>query len=236
MLRFGISSSYQAQISNTTKEKVSNVVRMYYHTTSVNGTEELKYTLDLNPSSYYQYNKIKSDFTGSDLAGLSPSNPIESKNLGNKTYMMAGIGVYTKVEIPYLKTLKNLYTNYKIISADLSLNPVSGYYSKAFYNPTPLYYYMGDKKNNIISSFLESDGTTEMTSTLTDNSEFQSNYGYSFSLSSYINTILYETATSNYDVLIYPSSYADVLSGKAVLGDQKNATNPAKLKLYILGY
>ncbi|MCD9853872.1 DUF4270 domain-containing protein [Epilithonimonas sp. JDS] len=236
MLRFGISSSYQAQISNVTKEKVSNVVRMYYHTTSVNGTEEVKYTLDLNPSTTYQYNKIKSDFSGSDLAGLTPSNPIESKNSGNRSYLMAGIGVYTKVEIPYLKTLKNLYTNYKIISADLSVSPVAGYYSKAFYNPTPLYYYAGDKKNNITSTFLQTDGTTEIQVSLTADSEFQSDYAYNFDLLNYISTILTETSDSNYNILIYPSSYADVLSGKAVLGDQKNSTNPAKLKLYILGY
>lgn len=236
MLRFGINSSYQTQISNTTKEKVSNVVRMYYHTASVNGTEEVKYTLDLNPSSTYQYNKIKSDFSNSDISGLTPSNPIESKNLGNRTYLMAGIGVYTKVEIPYLKTLKNLYTNYRIISADLSLSPAAGYYSNTFYNPTTLHYYWGDKKNNIISAFLESDGETEITANLSDISEFQSDYGYSFSLLNYVNTILSETATSNYNVLIYPSSYTDVLLGKTVLGDQKNSTNPAKLKLYILGY
>jgi len=236
MLRFGINSSYQVQISKTTKEKVSNVVRMYYHTASVNGTEEVKYTLDLDPSTSYQYNKIKSDFTGSDLAGLTPTTPIESKNIGNRSYLMAGIGVYTKVEIPYLKTLKNLYTNYNIISANLNLSPVVGYYSNAFYNPTPLYYYAGDKKNNIVSTFLETDGTTEITVSLTDNSEFQSDYGYSFDLLNYVNTILTETTTSNYDILIYPSSYTDVLSGKAVIGDQKNSTNPAKLKLYILGY
>jgi len=236
MLRFGINSSYEAQISNTTKEKVSNVVRMYYHTASVNGTEEIKYTLDLNPSSTYQYNKIKSDFSNSDLSGLTPSNPIESKNLGNRTYLMAGIGVYTKVEIPYLKTLKNLYSNYRIISADLSLSPVAGYYSDQFYNPKVMHYYLGDRKNNIISTFVETDGATEITSSLTDTSEFQSDYGYSFSLLSYVNTILSETATSNYNVLIYPSSYTDVLSGKTVFGDPKNSTNPAKLKLYILGY
>lgn len=148
MLRFGINSSYQVHFSKTTKEKVSNVVRMYYHTASVNGTEEVKYTLDLDPSTSYQYNKIKSDFIGSDLAGLTPTTPIESKNIGNRSYLMAGIGVYTKVEIPYLKTLKNLYTNYNIISANLNLSPVVGYYSNSFYNPTPLYYYAGDKKNN----------------------------------------------------------------------------------------
>ena len=236
MLRFGISSSYQVQISKTTKEKVSNIVRLYYHTSSVNGTEEVKYTLDLSPSTTYQYNKVKSDFSGSQLAGLSPTNPIESKNLGNKTYMMAGIGVYTKVEIPHLKTLKNLYNNYKIISATLSLSPVIGYYSNNFYNPSPLYYYLGDRKNNILSTFLQSDGTMEIQVGLSAESEFQSDYGYNFDMLSYVNTILAETSDSNSHILIYPSSYSDVRSGKVVLGGQKNTTNPAKLKLYILGY
>ncbi|PZU86380.1 MAG: hypothetical protein DI529_08800 [Chryseobacterium sp.] len=236
MLRFGISSSYQAQINNSTKEKVSNIVRIYYHAASQNGTEDVKYTLDLNPSTTYQYNKIDSDFTGSELAGLTPSTPIESKNLGNKTYLMSGIGVYTKVEIPYLKTLKNLYTNYKIISANLSLKPVAGYYSKIFYNPSTLYYYLGDKKNNVVSSFYDSDGATEITISLSDTSEFQSDYSYTVDLLSYVNTILAETADSNYNILIYPSSYLDVLAGKVIVGDSKNSTNPAKLQLYILGY
>lgn len=235
MLRFGINSSYQVQINKSTKEKVSNIVRMYYHTTSQNGTEQVKYTLDLNPSSTYQYNKVQSDFTGSYLAGLTPKNPILSTNLDNKVYMMAGIGVYTKVEIPYLKSLKNLYENYKIIDATLSVSPVAGYYSNQFYNPSPLYYYMGDKLNHVVSSYT-SDGSTEITASLSNSSEFQNEHAYSFSMSSYFNTILTETANSNYNTLIYPSSYNDVLSGKAVLGDQKNKTNPAKLKVYILGY
>ncbi|WP_027381483.1 DUF4270 family protein [Chryseobacterium daeguense] len=235
MLRFGINSSYQVQISKSTKEKVSNIVRMYYHTISQNGTEPVKYTLDLNPSTSYQYNKIQSDFTGSDLANLTPANPIPSASLGNKTYLMAGIGVYTKVELPYLKSLKNLYENYKIIDANLSVSPVAGYYSHQFYNPSPLYYYVGDKLNHIVSAYT-SDGSTEITSGLLADSEFQNEHVYNFSLTEYVKSILSESANSNYNTLIYPSSYMDVLSGKTVLGDQKNTTNPAKLKVYILGY
>lgn len=235
MLRFGINSSYQVQINKSTKEKVSNIVRMYYHTTSQNGTELVKYTLDLNPSSAYQYNKIQSDFTGSELANLTPTNPIPSTSLENKTYLMAGIGVYTKVEIPYLKSLKNLYENYKIIDATLTVSPVAGYYSNQFYNPSPLYYYVGDKLNHLVSNYT-SDGSTEITASLTDSSEFQNEHSYSFSLNSYFNSILTESVNSNYNTLIYASSYNDVLSGKAVLGDQKNKTNPARLKVYILGY
>lgn len=236
MLRFGINTSYQVQISSSTKEKVSNVVRMYYHTASQNGTEDVKYTLDINPSSTYQYNKVENDFTGSELAGLTPSHPIESENLGNKTYMMSGLGICTKVEIPYLKTLKNLFTNYKLISANLSLSPVVGYYSKNFYNPNPIYYYLGDKKNTIVSPMYDTDGVTEITIPLSDESEFQSDYAYSIDMLSYVNTILSESADSNNNLLIYPSSYLDVLPSKAVVGDVKNVTNPAKLKLYILGY
>jgi len=235
MLRFGINSSYWVQINKKTKERVSNIVRMYYHSKSQNGTEDVKYTLDLNPSTTYQYNKVKSDFTGSDLADLTPKNSIPSQNLGNKTYLMAGIGVYTKVEIPYLKSLKNLYENYKIIDATLWVSPVSGYYSGSFYNPSPLYYYVGDKLNKIVKNYT-TDGETEATIGLSNGGEFQSDHGYNFPLRTYVTEILSESTNSNYNTLIYASSSVDVLSGKAVLGDQKNKTNPAKLKVYILGY
>lgn len=235
MLRFGINSSYQVQINKSTKEKISNIVRIYYHSSSENGTETVKYTLDLNPSSSYQYNKIENDFTGSELANLTPKNPIPSANLGNKTYLMAGIGVYTRIEIPYLKTLKNLYQNYKIIDASLLLSPVAGSYSNNFYIPNLLYYYVGDRFNNIVSSYKGSDGS-ELSVNYSDGSEFQNERAYNFPISSYIRSILSETTNSNYTTLIYPSSYLDVLSGKTVFGDQKNKTNPAKLKVYILGY
>ncbi|WP_312900403.1 DUF4270 family protein [Chryseobacterium taichungense] len=235
MLRFGINSSYLVQINKNTKEKVSNMVRMYYHTTSQNGTELVKYTLDLSPSPTLQYNKISSDFTGSELANLTPQNSIPSTSLGNKTYLMAGIGVYTKVEIPYLKSLKNLYENYKVIDATLSLSPVAGYYSDNFYNPSPLYYYVGDKLNHLVSNYT-SDGSTEITTSLSASSEFQNEHVYSFPMTSYVNSVLTETANSDHNTLIYPSSYADVLCGKTVFGDAKNKTNPAKLKVYILGY
>lgn len=236
MLRFGINSSYQTLINKTTKERASNVVRMYYHSTSINGTEDEKYTLDLNPSSNYQYNQIKSNFAGSDLAGLSPTHPLQSANLGNKSFLMGGIGVYTKVEIPYLKNIKDLYPHYTIVSADLFLSPAQGYYSSNFYNPSSLYYYYANKNNQIVSSFLDTDGSTELTSTLTDNSEFQSNYGYNFSILNHVTSILTEPTNSNYNILVYPSSSSDVMSSKAVFGDQKNSANAAKLHLYILGY
>jgi hypothetical protein len=236
MMRFGMNSSYQVQINKSTKEKVSNVVRLYYHTTSQNGTDLLKYTLDLVPSTANSYNKISSDFSGSELANLTPKTPILSQNLGNKTYLMAGIGVFTKVEVPYLKSLKNLYPNYKVIDATLSLSPVAGYYSTSFYNPTALYYYWGDKLNHVVGSYTQSDGSSEITAGLSNASEFQNEHSYDFSFKTYVNTILSESADSNYNTLIYPSSYTDVLSGKAVLGDQKNKTNPAKLKVYMLGY
>lgn len=236
ILRFGINSSYQVQINKSTKEKVSNIVRLYYHTTSQNGTELVKYTVDLSPSSSYHYNKIQSNFAGSELANLTPKTPIPSASLGNKTYLMAGIGVYTKVEIPYLKSLKNLYENYKIIDATLSLSPVAGYYSANFYNPNPLYYYYGDKLNKLVSSNYSTDGSTEITINLSNSSEFQNEHSYDFPMTNFVNNILGESANSNYNTLIYPSSYADVLCGKTTLGDTKNKTNPAKLKVYILGY
>ncbi|KIC63493.1 DUF4270 family protein [Chryseobacterium taiwanense] len=236
MMRFGMNGSYMVQINKSTKEKVTNTVRLYYHTTSQNGTELVKYTLDLGPSSTYSYNKIGHDFSGSELANLTPKNPIPSQNLGNKTYLMAGIGVYTKVEVPYLKSLKNLFENYKVIDATLSLSPVAGYYSTSFYNPPALYYYWGDKLNHIVGTYTQSDGSSEITASLSNTSEFQNEHSYDFSFKTYVNTILSESADSNYNTLIYPSSYTDVLSGKAVLGDQKNKTNPAKLKVYMLGY
>ncbi len=232
MLRFGIDQSYVVDASD---KNISTLVRLYYHTPTENGTDPVQYTVDLNPSTTYQYNKIDHDFSGSELAGLSPTNPIASSKLGNKSYMMSGLGIYTKITIPYLENIKNLSENYSIISANMYLSPAAGYYNNNFYNPTPVHYYIGNKDNGIVKNF-STTSTEDPEIALSDKGEFQSDYYYTFPITYYLNTVLTQTSNLNYNILIYPTAYSDVMVNKLVVGDQNNATNPAKLKLYLIAY
>lgn len=232
MLRFGIDNSYVVDAGN---KKISTLVRLYYHTASENGTEVQKYTLDLNPSTTYQYNKIEHDFSGSALSGLSPGHPLSSSALGDKAYMMAGLGVYTRVQMPYVRNLGDTFTNYKILSAYLYLSPAAGYYTNSFYNPETLYYYQADKYNVIQSGYTDSSGNL-LSASLSTGTEFQSDDGYSLSISDYINTALQGGEGNTYSILIYPSQANGAMINKLITGSAKNETNPAKSTVYVVAY
>ncbi len=232
MLRFGIDASYVVDASD---KNISTLVRIYYHTSSQNGTEVQKYTLDLNPSTTYQYNKVEHDFTGSALSGLSPDNPISSVNLGNKAYMMAGLGVYTKVQIPYIKNFGDAFSNYQILSAYLYISPANGYYTNNFYSPTSLYYFLGDQYDTLQSSFTDTSGNA-ITVSLTEGTEFQNDYKYTISISDFLNTSIQTGEINKYSILIYPSESNGAMVNKLIVGDAKDINNPAKAEVYLIAY
>lgn len=238
MMRYGIDDTY---IVDESDKAISTLVRLYYHTAPVDGTEVEEYTLDLKPSTTKQYNKISYDFSGSELQGLTPDNPIPSASLGNKTFLISGIGVYTKVEIPYLKDIKNLFENYDLLSANLYLQPVVGYYNltTGFYNPDT-YYYMANKHDEITTSLstsvLSNSSNSETAIEISDKGEYLSDYNYTYPISYYITSVLNETSNNDYSILIYPTTSSDVMVNQLTFGDQKNTNNPAELELYFVAY
>ena len=230
-LNFGIGDTIDLK-----DEDITTVMRMYYHTKADKGTDVTKYTLDFNINSGYQYNKIDYDFSNSELQNLTPKNPLDSKSLGNKAYQFSAIGVYTKVEVPYIKDILNLYSNVSILDANLNVKPVFGTYDKKNYLPESLNYYLADKTNSILSAFTSTSGE-EVNITLSTDNEFQDNSQYTFSVTDYLKTMTANNSNATgRSILLYPTSYREQLVKRLVVGDSKNSTNKSNIKLYLLGY
>jgi len=232
MLRFRLDPEYSI---DPKKKNISTLMRMYYHTSSENGTEKTSQKFDINLSTQHQFNKITSDFSGSLLEGLTAKTPLSSSQLGNKSIMVSGIGVYTKIELPYLKKIQDIFTNYKVLYANLHASPAVGYYSKTFNNPNTAYYYLVDKTNTFLPHFRDTT-KAEVSTSLSKNGEYASDYRYSFPLASYINTILVEKQNTNYSILMYPTKSSEPEINSLVIGDRKNSNNPTKAELFFISY
>lgn len=232
LLRFGIDPNY---VIKKGEKNISTLVRLFYHTTSENGTDPVLQTLDINPNIKHQYNKISYDFSGSELQKLTPKTPIASVDIGHKSMMISGIGVYTKVEFPYLKSIHNLFTNYKLLYANLYLSPVAAYQSKLYYQPKQAFYYLGSKNNSIVSGFTDSSGS-DIPALLTNESEFNKDHAYVFPLANFVNNTMNEDINSHYSILTYSAKNTDAFVNQIIVGDKKHANNPAKAQLYFISY
>jgi len=230
-LSFGLTDEITAS-----NETFTTVMRMYYHSKSENGTESSQYTIDFNVNSALQYNKITHDFTGSELENLTSKNPLNSQQANNKAYQFSALGIYTKIEVPYIKNILNLYPNVTILDANMNIKPVYGTYNGNNYLPEKLHYYVADKTNSILSSFT-STTSQEVSITLSENNEFQDNSIYAISVTDYLKNIVTEGSEAyGYNILLFPTNYKEQQIERIVIGNSSHSTNKSNIKLYLLGY
>lgn len=230
-LSFGITDKITAS-----NETFTTVMRMYYHSKSENGTETSQYTIDFNVNSSLQYNKITHDFAGSELENLTSKNLLNSMETSNKAYQFSALGIYTKIEVPYVKNILNLYPNVTILDAKLNIKPIYGTYDRNYFLPEKLHYYVADKTNSILSSFT-STNSQEVSITLSENNEFLDNSEYAISVTDYLKNIVKEGSEAyGYNILLYPTNYKEQQIERIVIGNSKNTTNRSNVKLYLLGY
>jgi len=68
------------------------------------------------------FNRVTADRSGTPLAALKPLQPVPASSTGDRTYVQDALGIRTKIEIPYLKSLaKN--GPIAINRAELSIKP-----------------------------------------------------------------------------------------------------------------
>jgi hypothetical protein len=106
----------------------SSFMTLFYHKTTAD-TVAISYNMfstltnSVSGNKYKAgFNKISSDLSGSVLSGIQPLQPISANQTNGKTYVQDALGIMTKIEIPYLKTI-NKDKPVIINRAQLSLKP-----------------------------------------------------------------------------------------------------------------
>jgi len=211
----------------TDNETYYPVMRLYYH--------------------YFDYENIYKhiDFQiGYDNAGLQynqflldplvdfPTKQREklpAHETGNNTYVQAGTGIVTRLEIPYLKNLLALHTNIIIMKAELQIEPVRNTY-KIFSLPENVQLYGSDKINRFETSFIAD-------AVLSLDDIYQEETSYTFDVTRFIKNKITEESDETPALLVTVSpEYLYKSLDRIVLGSQLHAENRVKLKIYYINY
>jgi hypothetical protein len=220
-----ISNSSRIDLRYTTPGDTNKYVVPFYFALSTYSQSEV----------LAKYNQFKADRSGSLLSNLKANGQqIDSKLSNNKTFVQNGLGLATKLKIPYLNKLKN--NKYIAVNkAELIVEPSSDVPASLLLDKLSLTRGNPGANRPLRSvyglSYFLSEGATGV-NTVSYNSASKS---YSFNITSLVQNILSGRELSD-EILITPEISAISSSEYGFVGDQINyvALNSfkTKIKLY----
>jgi|WetSurSiteA1Bulk_404760.scaffolds.fasta_scaffold05074_1 hypothetical protein len=175
-----------------------------------------------------QYNQ----FTISDPVFELPANQrdkVPSSETDDVTYVQAGTGILTRLEVPFLKNLLAVHNYILIMKAEMVIEPVRNTYG-IFPLPQDVSLYNSDQINRFGSSFRASGN-------LSLDEIYQEDTYYTFDVTSYIKAKFEEVRneTPTFILTVSPENLYKSLD-RIIVGSQGHEENRIKLKIYYVDY
>ncbi|MBN2813312.1 MAG: DUF4270 family protein [Bacteroidales bacterium] len=211
-------------------------MRLYYHYPT--GYSTLYKYFDFAPQSddydlmfnHFELHNPEVDFPDE----LSQKVPAASYAKGC-TYVMSGIGLVTRVEIPYLQNLLSVYNNIKILDATLELEPLRNTYADIAL-PENLSLYNSNNRNHFLAGIANKYGD-EQIATLQIDQLYQEETWYRFDVSGFLEAKLTEETDQVPAMLLCVTpDYLYKTVDRVIFGSQQHPENKVKLKVYYLIY
>ncbi|WP_460621768.1 DUF4270 family protein [Hymenobacter tenuis] len=195
-------------------------------------TEAVSYSFTALSGERHFY-QLQADRRSTLLSTLSASRQsIPSTLTAAETYVQGGLGLQTKVEIPYLLNLNMLGRTWVINGATLTLETVNGSENHLLPAPSTLTAQTTNRANQPGTYLAEPDGTQLLGSYSVGTSP-RTNLeqgSYTFALQPYLEALL-KREVANEGILLAPNSLDT--PERVVLGGSGHATNPIRLGLYL---
>ena len=184
-------------------------MRLYYSTAEETDIVQSYTDISLNstdsPNPFF--NQISAENPISYLQELTNGEmSLSSSKSNNQSYIQSGTGYATTIELPYLKTIKNIGGQGTLLKAALKIKPVLGSYNDFLMLRDYLTVYQVDSNNDITQQLNATDGSALSALLNTANQEYNDVY-YEISLTSYIENILTTDLNSNNTLLLIPENY-----------------------------
>jgi hypothetical protein len=211
------------------------VMRLYYHDSADPTTQ--KYYDFVYKSSNIRFNRITNDRSGKKVAPLKTIyDEISSSQTDDEAYLLTGINLFPKIEIPYLNSIRKTYPRAFISKAALVITPEKNSYDQNYYPATLLSLYQTDLSNipTTIINYPNSIQPEVITPYI--DWEVEENTNYTFDITDFIALQIKDTINSNI------SSKALILGSNSILSSGRAETlilkandvnlKSIKLKLY----
>ncbi|WP_422004009.1 DUF4270 family protein [Roseivirga pacifica] len=209
-------------------------LRMYYH-------EEVDYSSSeyfdfFNSSNYVSFNSITASLEGTSLAGLASGARFSSELTGNISYVKAGVGIYSRIELPYVEKLNELSKNYLFNSAILEVSPLRGTYSQSMPLPDSLAVFLTNELETTGNFDYNDSGAEQyfIYSGLSYDEELGEQAVYSFDVTDLIHAQLADNGAHEFSMILTPPTSTVLSSFEQVqLPNSSHEQAGVKLKLYM---
>jgi len=193
------------------KSSDSFYLRLYFTTQEVDDQVQNHIDFILNSSTTPSpfFNQIQAEEPIDYLKTLTDKEVnLSTAYSGNQSFIQSGIGIATRIQFPFIKTINNLNGQGTLLDAVLKIKPVKGSYSDYLPLSEQLAVYLVDTNNDVTTQLYLDNGSAVMATLNTDNEEFNDVY-YTIPLGSYIENLLTTERNTDEALLLLPSDYSN---------------------------
>lgn len=221
--------------SNMIGFNTSSVLRLYYKKANSDSKNSLTKDFALTDLTK-QFNNISLDRTGTIIQNMPDSkSKLSSELTDNNAFIQSGTGLACRIDFPFINQLKYISEKGIIVDAELIIKPNKKSITSLFPLKDSLQVYECDNLNRISRVLTNSDGSQKLALLNTTPDEFNENIGYKVNIGSFLHQeMLKTTGAKSTLILAFPNISKGV--NRIVLGNQKNAENKLKLKIYYISY
>jgi len=212
-------------------------IRLYF---SIAEEEErvqyyVDFVLNTNESTTPLFNNITSEDPLDYLQILTDKETnLDSSDSDNLGFIQSGIGIATRIEFPFVKSVYEIKGEGTILDAVLKIRPAYETYSDQLILRDTLSVYVVDKNNDLTEQLTISDSEPVLAILNRDNQEFNDVY-YEIPLGSYIEKLLLAERTTNEALILLPSNYSSTVD-RFVLNGYNDLTDNVVLQLIYAVY
>lgn len=164
---------------------------------------------------------------------LTQKNKMPVTATGGRSYVLSGLGVVTRLEIPYLKNLNLINDDIRVLDARLELEPVSGTYTKESL-PSDISLNETNNSNNWGLPVQNRSGNLEIADLKID-MLYQENTSYTFNITSFVVSKLQKESDVIPAMLLHVTGDDFYRTGKhLILGSQNHDESKVRLKIYYI--
>lgn len=206
----------------------SSFLRIYYSIKDeIDNDDDYEFDIPFNATN--SFNNISSDVQGTYFETLTNQDTyLPSYNSNNSSYIQAGTGIATRIEIPYLEKINDIPGTGTIIDANLKLSIKQNSSTDNLFIKDSLNIYICNKNGEVISNLIDTDGETVSGLIETKNPEYNI-ITYSIPLKYFLELKLSNVNDDNLFLAIYSQNYDKSLE-RYILNGEK-ASDDLKLKL-----
>ncbi|EAR01902.1 DUF4270 family protein [Maribacter sp. HTCC2170] len=214
------------------KTSASSFIRLYFSTSEENDRVQnyIDFYIDSGSSPIPFFNQVTAQEPNEYLKFLTDKEiNLNSSDSENMSFIQSGIGIATRIEFPFVKSIYEIQGEGTILDAVLKIRPVSTTYDNHVILRDTLSVFLADENNDLTKQLFISDIEPVRAILNRDNQEFNDIF-YELPLGSYIDQLLLAERDTKEALVLLPDNYNSTVD-RFVLNGNNNSNDLVTLQI-----